>query len=180
MSLPELMRTSSRARAPAAAPPREMRIFTVVAGGERLGLPVECVHTIVRIARITPVPCGPREVIGLANLRGKIVTVVSLRLRLGMPDIGDIGPALAIGIEHLGESIALVVDEVGDVISVSEADRILAPPHLSGSRLGVTGAVLRFDEGILSVLELDRLFEFDGTARPKSTPRIAAAPGGRL
>ena len=133
-ALPELTRKSSSARE-SAPPPPERGIFVVVAGGERLALPVECVHTIFRVSRITPVPGGPAEVAGLANLRGKIVTVVSLRVRLGMPRAAVSGPALAIGIEHHGESIALLVDDVGDVISVSEAERVAAPPHLAAARL---------------------------------------------
>jgi purine-binding chemotaxis protein CheW len=173
-NLPELTRTSTRLRAGAPPPPRERDIFTVIAAGERLGLPVECVHTIFRISRITPVPRGPREVIGLANLRGKIVTVASLRRRLGLEDRGAHAASLAIGIEHLGESIALMVDEVGDVMTVSEADRILAPPHLTSARLGVTSSVYRLDEGILSVLDLTALFDFGrADARAKANFRSA-------
>ncbi len=168
-SLPELTRTSSNLRASAPPPPRERDIFTVIAAGEKLGLPVECVHTIFRISRITPVPSGPREVVGLANLRGKIVTVASLRRRLGLQDRGNHASSLAIGIEHLGESIALMVDEVGDVMTVTEADRILAPPHLTSARLGVTSSVYRLEQGILSVLDLSALFDFSGAeGRAKS------------
>ena len=165
-ALPELTRKSSSARE-SAPPPPERGIFVVVAGGERLALPVECVHTIFRVSRITPVPGGPAEVAGLANLRGKIVTVVSLRVRLGMPRAAVSGPALAIGIEHHGESIALLVDDVGDVISVSEAERVAAPPHLAAARLGVTSAVYGHKNEILSVLDMDALFDFaSGAARP--------------
>jgi hypothetical protein len=89
-------------------------IFVVLVAGERLGIPVSCVQTIFRIDRVTPVPGAPREVIGLVNLRGHIVTAVGLRRRLGMQDGSVHANPLAIGIEHLGESFALVVDEVGD------------------------------------------------------------------
>ncbi len=160
MSLPELTRTSTHRRPGALPPPRERNIFTVSAANETLGLPVECVHTIFRIARITPVPRGPREVVGLANLRGKIVTVASLRRRLGLPDREGHAASLAIGIEHLGESFALMVDEVGDVMAVSEAARIQPPSNLDATRLGVTAAVYRLDEGILSVLDMAALFDF--------------------
>ena len=176
MSLPELTRTSSRQGHNQAAAPLERNIFIVSAGAERLALPVECVNTIFRISRITPVPGGPREVVGLANLRGKIVTVVSLRRRLGMAHELDPGPALAIGIEHLGESIALLVDEVGDVVSVAESDRIPAPPHLAATRLGVTSAVYGFERGILSVLDMAALFRFSGANAAPSPLHSPAAP----
>ena len=54
--------------APSAA--KAHSIFTVSAAGEKLGLPVSCVQTIFRISRITPIPLGPPEVVGLVNLRG--------------------------------------------------------------------------------------------------------------
>ncbi len=175
MRLPELTRKTTTPRAVDAPASRERNIFTVTSGQEKLALPVEYVHTIFRIARITPVPCGPKEVVGLANLRGKIVTVVSLRRRLGMPDAGEGVSPLAIGIEHLGESIALLVDAVGDVITVSEKDRIAAPPHLAPQRIGVTAAVYAYNDGILSVLDMDALFDFShpergGLNAPASEP----------
>lgn len=180
-SLPELTRTSTRPRAGSIPPPRERDIFTVFADGEQLGLPVEAVHTIFRISRITPVPCGPPEVIGLANLRGKIVTVASLRRRLGLADQESHKTALAIGIEHLGESFALLVDEVGDVMTVSEAARIAAPPHLNATRIGVTSAVYRLDQGVLSVLDMNALFEFTSVEPPaRSNSRPADIQGAAL
>ena len=117
-------------------------------------------QTIFRISRITPIPLGPPEVVGLVNLRGKIVTAVSLRRRLGLPDAKTHESAAAIGIEHRGESFALLVDEVGDVTSVPEAARIAAPANLSSARLAVTSAVFRLQHGILSVLDMDAVLDF--------------------
>lgn len=135
-------------------------VFAVTIGGERLGLPVACVHTIFRIDRITPVPGAPREVLGLVNLRGHIVTAVSLRRRLGMPDGDTVQNPLAIGIEHEGETFALVVDEVGDVINISRGERIGSPPHLVAARVGLTSAVYKCSEGIISVLDMGSIFSF--------------------
>ena len=141
-------------------------IFTVSAAGEKLGLPVSCVQTIFRISRITPIPLGPAEVVGLVNLRGKIVTAVSLRRRLGLPDNISHEGAIAIGIEHRGESFALLVDEVDDVTSVADSARIKPPANLAAARLAVTTSVFRMEQGILSVLDMDAVLEFN---RAKST-----------
>ena len=141
-------------------------IFVVIVAGERLGIPVSCVQTIFRIDRVTPVPGAPREVIGLVNLRGHIVTAVGLRRRLGMADDAVQANPLAIGIEHLGESFALIVDEVGDVINIARAQRIQAPPHLAASRVGLTSAVYRGDEAIISVLDMATVFSFSRHTPP--------------
>ncbi|MHB8887089.1 MAG: chemotaxis protein CheW [Methylovirgula sp.] len=137
----------------------EQHCFIVFAGGETFGLPVDHVQTIFQIEAVTPVPLGPPEVLGLVNLRGKIVTAVSLRRRLRMLE-GQKKSRLAIGIEHRGENFALVVDEVGDVIVLDSERRIQMPPHLDAQRAKLTEAVYRLDDQILSLLDVSTVFDF--------------------
>ncbi len=138
----------------------ERHCFIVYVGGEPFGLPVDCVQTVFQIESITPVPLGPREVVGLVNLRGKIVTAVSLRRRLQMPDAPQTKLILAIGIEYRGENFALVVDEVGDVVFLNPQTQISMPPHLDSQRAKLTEAAYRLDHGILSLLHVGALFDF--------------------
>jgi len=135
------------------------RCFTVIAGGETFGLPITAIQTIFRIEDITPVPLCPYEIIGLTNLRGQIVTVLSLRRRLRMADDPNHHDLLAIAIEHRNESFALVIDEVGDVITLDPQSRIVVPPHLNPASAAVTEAVFRLDNGILPILDIANLFE---------------------
>jgi purine-binding chemotaxis protein CheW len=58
------------------------RCFTVISEGRTFGLPVEAIQTVFEMVALTPVPLAPYEILGLANLRGKIVTAVSLRRRI--------------------------------------------------------------------------------------------------
>lgn len=138
----------------------EQHCFIVYVGGESFGLPVDQVQTIFQIEAVTPVPLGPREILGLVNLRGKIVTAVGLRQRLQMPGPAKAKPQLAIGIEHRGENFALVVDEVGDVIVLNPEQRIAMPPHLDAQRAKLTEAVYRLDNQILSLLDMNSVFDF--------------------
>jgi purine-binding chemotaxis protein CheW len=68
--------------------------------------------------------------------------------------------ALAIGMEHRGESFALVVDEVGDVISLDPSAQIPMLPHLDLQRAKLTQAVYRLEKGILPILEMNFVFAF--------------------
>jgi purine-binding chemotaxis protein CheW len=149
--------------APDGRPPhgaKETHCFIVYVGGEAFGLAVDCVQTIFQMETVTPVPLGPREIVGLVNLRGKIVTAVSLRRRLRMPDDPSVKPTLAIGMEYRGENFALIVDEVGDVIFLDPQSEIALPPHLDQHRAKLTEAVYRLDRGILSMLDVGHLFDF--------------------
>jgi purine-binding chemotaxis protein CheW len=134
--------------------------FIVFVGHERFGLPVNGVQTIFQIEAVTPVPLGPPEILGLVNLRGKIVTAISLRRRLQMPEITGLEAVLAIGMEHRGESFALVVDEVGDVIVLDHRLRMPTPPHLDSQKSKFTEAVYRLEDGILPQLDMGAIFDF--------------------
>jgi purine-binding chemotaxis protein CheW len=163
MNRPELIRRDNHSVG-SRAPAFEHGIFTLVVGGETFGLPVGCVQTIFRVAAITVVPLGPFEVVGLVNLRGRIVTAVSMRRRLGLVDTGPHLDALAIGIEHEGETFALLVDEVGDVLMVSQDAHIAAPPNFTAARLELTAAVYRLESRILPVLDLAVILRFAANA----------------
>lgn len=136
------------------ATPLDSRCFTVSVEGRSFGLPVEAIQTVFEISAITPVPLAPCEVLGLVNLRGKIATAVSLRRRLYGDRTRPEPARLAVGIEHHGESFALVVDEVGDVLTLDDATQIEVPPHLGAERLKFA-SVHRLETEILPVLDLD-------------------------
>jgi purine-binding chemotaxis protein CheW len=138
----------------------ESSYFTVFVGDEIFGLPVENTHTIFRISSVTPVPLSPGDITGLVNLRGKIVTAVSLRRRLRMPIDATVQNTLAIGIEHKGENFALMVDEVGDVLSLAKADQIPVPPHFDPQRARLTSGLYRTGKLLIPILDIDALFTF--------------------
>ena len=136
----------------------ERRYFTVIDGDEIFGLPVQSVQTIFRIDEVTPVPLGPADVEGLVNLRGRIVTAVSLKRRLAKAPLDCLRGELAIGIEHDGESFALIVDEVGDVIACEEAAEITHPPQIEPGRAHLTKTYYGLDSGILPILDMNAVF----------------------
>ena len=153
------MQPSERGEAPSAGKAPDMRCFTIVTEGRTFGLPVEAIHTVFEMVALTAVPLAPGPILGLVNLRGKIVTAVSLRRRLsGDPKAAE-PSSLAVGVDHRGESFALVVDAVGDVLMLDRGTQIDIPPHLGneGNRIC---AVHRLDDLILPILSLDWILTF--------------------
>lgn len=137
----------------------EESYFTVFAGGEAFGLSVLNAQTIFRITTVTPIPRGPVDIVGLVNLRGKIVTAVSLRRRLGIP-MEKIENSLAIGIEHKGENFALLVDEVGDVLSLDQSMKVQVPPHFDPARSRFMTGLYKVGNLLIPALNIAALFEF--------------------
>ena len=137
-----------------AAPDAQSRYFTIRVRGQTIGIPVDCVKTIFHIDNLTSVPLAPREVAGLVNLRGRIVTALHLDrcLWLGEPT-GD-HETLAVGIEHNGEEYALLVDETDDVVVTTEAERVACPAHIDPRLAELMAGCFRRDGDFLSILDV--------------------------
>jgi purine-binding chemotaxis protein CheW len=139
-------------------------LCTVEVAGTVCGLPVDRVQEVVRHERVTPVPMAPPGVRGLINLRGRIVTAVDLRQRLGLPDSSD-DASMHVILRDDDGAISLLVDRVGDVVTVSESDWEDPPATLRGvARRRLKGAYKQRD-GLLLVLDLDDVLDV-GEERP--------------
>ncbi|MBR1165320.1 chemotaxis protein CheW, partial [Bradyrhizobium elkanii] len=77
---------------------------TAVIGGQLFGLPISRVQDVFMPERLTRVPLASSEIAGVLNLRGRIVTVVDMRARLGLPKADDGKPPMAVGVDQRGES----------------------------------------------------------------------------
>jgi purine-binding chemotaxis protein CheW len=136
---------------------RQARNFTIKVRSQLFGLPVDCVKTIFHVDQLTAVPLAPREIAGLANLRGRIVTAVHLDRCLKIDDRERDGTTLAVGIEHHGEKYALLIDETGDVVTCDENDRIACPTHIGLQFVEATKVCYRTSDGFLPILDIDAL-----------------------
>lgn len=124
-----------------------------------LGIPVEQVQEVIRYQRMTQVPLAPREISGLINLRGEIVTAIDLRKRLNMPDRGPEELPMNVVIRDVDGAVSLLVDEIGDVLA-AEPEAFELPPETvdEKTRELVTG-VYKLHDGLLLVLDIERALE---------------------
>lgn len=102
------------------------KYLTLGVGGDRYGIPIRSVREIVVVPPITPVPQSPAYVLGVVNLRGRILPVLDLRQRLGLPRAGFGERACMVVVEHGGQT-GLMVESVGDVLELA-AEQIEPPP----------------------------------------------------
>jgi purine-binding chemotaxis protein CheW len=130
---------------------------TFSVAGQLFGVPVTRVQDILAPDSIAPVPGGPAEVRGLINLRGRIVTVIDMRTRLSLPVSADTEAGMCVTVESRGDAYTLLVDAVGDVITLSSDLREGNPATLDVVWREVADAVYRTDQGLLVSLHIDRL-----------------------
>lgn len=130
--------------------------------GQIFGLPIGRVQDVFKPARITRVPLAAAEIAGVLNLRGRIVTVIDMRYRLDVKRREEGGVPMAIGIEAKGESFGLLVDAVGEVLKLPDADREPNPINLDGRLAALSAGVYRLDDQLLVVLDVDRVLDLRG------------------
>lgn len=139
---------------------------TVHVDGVLFGLAIERVHDVFVPSGVTPVPLAPPEIVGLLNLRGRVVTALCLRRRLGMPAAvrdeaaGPNDRGMAIGLEQGGETFALIVDGVGEVLKLGMDTRESAPINLDARWRDLTVCVHRLEGRLLVILDVDALLNF--------------------
>ncbi|KUL95356.1 chemotaxis protein CheW [Bosea sp. WAO] len=139
---------------------------TVFIGEQLLGLPIGRVQDVFIATRITPVPLAPREIVGLLNLRGRIVTAISMRERMGQPSVpaspdGGDCELVSVGIDQGGEAFALIVDKVGEVMRLERSTFEPVPIHLDRSWAGLAKGVHRLEDRLLVVLDVDAILRIE-------------------
>jgi purine-binding chemotaxis protein CheW len=128
-------------------------------GADRFGIPVERIQEVLHGAELTPVPLAPHAILGLLNLRGQIVTAVSLRRCVGLPDTEPSRAPLHVLVRHAGDLVTLVVDEIGDVTPLTSGQVESCPDTLRGAVREWIRYVAKLDDGIVLVLDLDRVLQ---------------------
>jgi len=101
----------------------KIQYIVVKIGGEQYGLNISYVDNIVRMQKITRVPKAPHYYVGVINLRGEIVPVMSVRRKMGLEDdvYTNKSRIIILKLENLG-LIGIIVDEVKEVINLGESD----------------------------------------------------------
>jgi len=127
--------------------------------GQVLGIPVTRVQDILTPEAIANVPLGPADVRGLINLRGRIVTVIDVRSRLGLTGGEAKSKGMCVTVENDGELYTLLVDGVGDVVTLPAGGREPVPPTLAASWTELADGVFRMGDQLLVALDIARLLD---------------------
>jgi purine-binding chemotaxis protein CheW len=132
---------------------------TVLLGGQLFGLPISRVQDVFMPQRLTRVPLARPEIAGVLNLRGRIVTAIDMRCRLGLPEREEKRPAMAVGIECKGESYGLLIDAVGEVLKLDDNARDPNPVNLDLRLAQISAGVHKLDGQLLVILDVDRVLD---------------------
>ncbi len=132
-------------------------------GKQLFGVHVLKVRDILHLEKIAFIPLAPPQVAGSINLRGQIVTVVDVRVCLGLTtqsvriEDNEEDSPIGVTIEKGSDLYTLLVDEIGDVMSVAEEQKEPVPNTIDDRWRGFATCVYRLEKELLIVLDSDQL-----------------------
>jgi purine-binding chemotaxis protein CheW len=149
----------------------EEQLVTMTVDGQLFGIPILSVQDIVEPRQITPVPLASSAVAGVLNLRGRIVTVIDLRVCLGAEPTNLDERPMSVTVEHKHDLYTILVDGIGDVRSLPRRDLDRPPQTLDPKMRRLCSGVFRLKEDLLAVLDVEKVLDPATIAEaPKRAP----------
>ena len=138
------------------------QMVTFNLGQEEFGVNILQVQEINRMVEITEVPQTENYVEGIINLRGKVIPIINLRKKFGMPDKEYDNHTRIVVVDIGGETVGMVVDGVSEVLrvpagSLEEAPRLVAVSNGDSSGAEFIKAVVKMENRMLIYLNLERI-----------------------
>jgi purine-binding chemotaxis protein CheW len=144
----------------------EHQYCTFYVDGHYFGLDVLKVQEIIRYQEMTRVPLAPPVVRGLINLRGQIVTAIDLRRRLELGDRADDQLPVNVVVHTDDGAVSLLVDEIGDVLSVPQTLFEGPPETLKGMARELIRGAYKLPDRLLLILDAERTVNVTGSHAP--------------
>ncbi len=134
-------------------------ISTFFLGETVWGLDTLDAQEVIRVSEITKVHNADSYIIGIINLRGKIVTVIDLSNKLGLGGSTISDASKIIIVEWKGEYIGLLIDSISDVIDIEKKYLTSAPAAMHGTRGGYIDSVYQSGQQLIAILNIKSVLE---------------------
>jgi len=147
------------------------KYLTFCLGREEYGIEILKVQEIIGLLPFTPIPRAPDFIKGVINLRGKIIPVMDLRLKLGMPEAPRTEETCII-IVRTQVDMGIIVDRVNEVLDIADGSIEDAPALGGGVNTEFILGLAKAQEGVKLLLAIDRVLS-------KTETRAVADAGGQ-
>lgn len=136
--------------------------ISIYMSGELFGIDIKYVDNIVRMQHITRVPNVPPYIKGVINLRGEVIPVFSLRVKMGLEEIEETKAFRIIILKVDGDMVGIIVDEVREVVLL-ENDLIEKPYYdSSDSMQNLLSGIGKDGERLISLLDINEILADKG------------------
>lgn len=137
------------------------QFVTMTLADQLFGIPTAEVQDVHRLQTITPIPLAPPEIAGALNIRGKIVTAVDLRRRLGLPPLDRGGKdIMSIVAEYNDHLYSLLIDQIGEVMSLPNRDMQKNASTMDIRWREISEGIYRLDGRLMVRTSVSKLLNF--------------------
>lgn len=144
------------------APGELIQLVSFMLSEEEYGVEVLRVREIIRMPPVTKMPNTPHYVEGIINLRGKVIPIISMRKRFGLPEVDQTSHTRIMVMDVVGGLTGFIVDGVSEVIRIRSSEIQPPPPMVSGNldQEFITG-VFNHADRLLIIMDVDRMFSYE-------------------
>ncbi len=154
-----------------------LQLVTFTLGSEEYAVDILKVQEINRMKEITRVPNAPYYVEGVINLRGKVIPVISLRKKFGLPEEQETSKHRIMIMDIQGITIGLIVDSVSEVLRIS-ADIVEPPPPMTYSVSSeFIWGIAKLEDRLIILLDMDKFIGKEETQGMVEATQKAAIDG---
>jgi len=160
----------------------DLHLVTFRVGTELFGVPISTVQEIVRVPVIARIPQAPDFVKGVINLRGRVITVVDIRTRMGQSGTGagagdseeQAKKARVLVVEADGRLVGVIVDEVAEVLRLAAAQVDPPPPMVAGLSNQYLKGVGKLKDDLLILIDIEKVLTSDDLGAIDQLEPVAA------
>lgn len=134
-----------------------LQLVSFKIGKEEFAVDILKVQEIIKIISITKVPNSPHFVEGVINLRGRVIPIIDLRIRLGLEKVQHSNDTRIIVVELEGNIVGFIVDAVYEVLRISKSITEAPPELVTGVNSEFITAVGKLEDRILILLDLEKV-----------------------
>jgi purine-binding chemotaxis protein CheW len=142
-------------------------VLTFIVGGETYGVDILTIREIIKLREVTEVPRTPGFLIGIITVRGAVIPVIDLRLRLRLPATPPTRAARILVVVRDGDPYGLLCDAVSGVVRLAESDIEVPPSTLASGEGAFLQGIGRHRAGrrdrMVILLNLGQVVDFDVT-----------------
>ncbi|HEX2986717.1 MAG TPA: chemotaxis protein CheW [Chloroflexota bacterium] len=139
----------------------EEQLVVFELGEEAYGVDIGRVQEIIRMTAITKVPQAPEHVEGVINLRGKVIPVIDLKRRFGLPEGSGAKAGRVVVIDVAGHTVGMVVDGVSEVLRLHMADVEPPSPVVTSIEATYLRGIAKLDGRLILLLDMDKLLTWE-------------------
>lgn len=142
----------------------ENRYLSFSVGNEDYAIPLLSVKEVIAKPKTTPLPYSPPHFVGLMNLRGLVISIIDMRIKLGLkPKENHVENGVII-IDMDPVFVGVTVDSINNVLLLNQSD-VSAPPDMENKRAGrYLKGVARKDNRLILLIEIKDMLDLEDRA----------------